>query len=712
MPTRRTDRPIRAAAKAPAAPPAPLTIEAAVTIDLEAKPSADGAPAMPRFTMVANTGKVPMRLEGWRYPVVMDFAGLSIPSQSRPIRLQHDPLQGVGHTERIAIEGGNLVASGVISRDTPAARDVAASGKNGFPWQASVGARADEVEFVAEGKAVTVNDTQFSGPVNVARKSTLGEISFVDLGADDQTSATVAASSPAPPASTKGAPTVFEQWLQAKGFDPAALTDDQTKNLRAMYDAEQKQPREKSPPAEQFGQIVKAAQEEQERQAEITRVFKAAIDERPMMLDEFRVMADAAMANKAITVTMFELEVLRASRARVGPAIHARGADPKAGPKMIEAAVCIAGRLDGIEKKFDQQTLNAAYDRFPNGLGLRDLLAIAARENGYSAPTTRDVAGLLRAAFPRTHADDGRQIRAEGFSTISLPGILSNIANKFLLASFQAVEDSWRMIASTRGVNDFKTITSYSLTGDLTYEKLGPAGEIKHGTVGELSYTNAADTYAKTLAVTRKDIINDDLGALTAVPKKLGRGAALKINDVFWTAFLAGVGVTWTSGNANLISGATTNLSSTSLATALKTFRKQIDPDSKPIAVTPRLLLIPPELEITADELMTSTAINTGGSSSTDKVPNRNVWVNKFTPVMSTYLSNTAYTGYSLTAWWLLADPNDLSTIEICFLNGREMPVVETAEADFDTLGIQMRGYHDFGVAIQEYRASVRSAGA
>jgi hypothetical protein len=54
----------------------------------------------------------------------------------------------------------------------------------------------------------------------------------------------------------------------------------------------------------------------------------------------------------------------------------------------------------------------------------------------------------------------------------------------------------------------------------------------------------------------------------------------------------------------------------------------------------------------------------------------------------------------------------DLSTIEVAFLNGREMPVIETAEAEFDTLGIAVRAYHDFGAALQEYRASVRSAGS
>jgi hypothetical protein len=135
-----------------------LSISATAVFDIDA--SADGSTpaALPKFRMVAYTGG-PMRVSGWRYPVIIDLAGMSIPSQSRPIRFGHDPLSGVGHTDAIRVESGQLIATGVVSRDTPAAREVVVSSKNGFPWQASVGAGVDEFEFVKEGQKVTVNGT-------------------------------------------------------------------------------------------------------------------------------------------------------------------------------------------------------------------------------------------------------------------------------------------------------------------------------------------------------------------------------------------------------------------------------------------------------------------------------------------------------------------------------------------------------------------------
>jgi hypothetical protein len=157
----------------------PLSIEAAAS---------DG---LPRFSMVAYTGNA-MQLGGWKHPVVVDLSGMRIPSQRIPIRLNHDSAHGVGHTEKVGVAAGQLKASGVISRDTDAAREVATAGKRGFPWQASIGASSEEVEFCKEGQNIAANGQTFPGPVTVVRRCTLGEISFVDLGADGRTSASVA----------------------------------------------------------------------------------------------------------------------------------------------------------------------------------------------------------------------------------------------------------------------------------------------------------------------------------------------------------------------------------------------------------------------------------------------------------------------------------------------------------------------------------------
>ncbi len=307
---------------------------------------------------------------------------------------------------------------------------------------------------------------------------------------------------------------------------------------------------------------------------------------------------------------------------------------------------------------------------------------------------------MLRCAF-------GQSLQA-GFSTIDIGGILSNVTNKFLLEGFFSVERTWRNITAVRNVSDFKTVTSYRLVGKDQYEKVAPGGELKHGTLGEQAYTNKAETYGLILAIDRRDIINDDLGAITTVPRKLGRGSGLKINDVFWSIFMNNAAF-FTAGNNNYLTGADTALGIDGLTKAEVAFNNLVDPDGKPLGVMPQVILVPTALSAMGTMLFKSLEFR--DTTANTKTPVANPHQGKFRVEVSRYLSNTQYTGFSDKAWYLLADPTDLPVIEVAFLNGQESPTIETADADFNMLGVQMRGYHDFGVNLQEPRGGVKSKG-
>ena len=168
----------------------------AMACTLEIIEAAEGEPKkLPRFNMNAYNGG-PLKLGNFSYPVYADLDGMNIPTQKVPVRLQHDPNQGVGHTDRIEKAGNSLNASGVISRDTPAAKDVVSSAANGFPWQASINATIDRREFVPEGSKAQVNGQTAHGPAIIARASTLRELTCCDLGADHSTSVNIAAKLP------------------------------------------------------------------------------------------------------------------------------------------------------------------------------------------------------------------------------------------------------------------------------------------------------------------------------------------------------------------------------------------------------------------------------------------------------------------------------------------------------------------------------------
>jgi len=127
-----------------------------------------------------------------------------------------------------------------------------------------------------------------------------------------------------------------------------------------------------------------------------------------------------------------------------------------------------AATPEKLEAAYSEQTLEAA-DRL-RGIGVQEFRELAC---GMRLPRfRRDATGWLQAAF----------------STTSLPGILSNIANKTLLEGYNYIEDAWRRICKISTVNDFKEHSRYRMTGSFTFERVGADGELKHGKVDEMKF--------------------------------------------------------------------------------------------------------------------------------------------------------------------------------------------------------------------------------
>lgn len=664
------------------------------------------SPRLPRFKMLAYTGGPILK---WGEVYVIDLAGMSIPETGIPVRMHHEADQGVGHTEKIEAKNGRrLLIEGIVSRDTEAAREVVASAKQGFPWQASVGIQIQGSESVAEKVLVTVNGRKFTGPLFVFRKTSLEEVSFVDRGADGNTSARVAAM-----ADRRGA--MICELCKSETCDGSCANDDvrtsEPKKVEAsgggdsLEDTGVSVPVPKASPKVPSPEAVPQLEAAADVIAEMeTKMRTATVAESKRIADIQEICAGECreLEAKAIsggwTLERCELEKLRTLRPK--PVATHIDRTPVTG-KVLEAAVVLSAKHPKVEEKYDEETLDRADKRFRGGIGLQELLLEAAWANGYTGRSFRDMRGVLRAAM------GGSQFQA-GVSLIDLPGILGAVANTFLLEGFFSVEQVWRAISSRRSVTNFQTVTSYRLIGKDQYELVAPGGEIKHGTLGEETYTNKADTYGLILNIDRRDIINDDLGALTTVPRKQGRGAGLKINDIFWTVFMDNSSF-FTAGNNNYI--VDFPLAIAGLTTGEQTFMDQVDGDSKPTGIEPKILLVPTALMAIGSQLFSSMEMREYGTGASVRYPTANPHANKFPVHVSRYLGNTAYTGASSLAWYLLADPQDLSTIEVAFLNGQESPTIESADADFNTLGISLRGYHDFGVAKQDPKAGMKSKG-
>jgi len=688
----------------------------------------EGEPKPGKFTINAYNGG-PMVVNRWADPVVIDLSGLEAKAPL-PVLRDHDIGRIVGHATEVANDGKRLSLSGIVSGAGPHATEVVASAKAGFPWRASVGAKPLEREYVPTGVKVSINGRSLVGPLYVARKAVLGEVSFVAVGADSGTSAKVAAA--AARFNHKEIDMKFEQWIQAMGLELEELREDQVTKLRAKYDAEVKAAKANDKQDIKAGNVadppgpaaptfdiqaigVAFAQHEAtieakaveyggkvdaQRLAEVKAAgMTSALDLKATAIKE-KWAGPRLEAEYVKAAATYEADLIRAERPQA-PAIHSSTRDMT--QPVIEAAFCRSAGLAEPEKHFKPETLEAADKGFRN-FGLQEMLLLAAGLNGYTGRQRVGVDNLrevLTAAFQPIRA-------AGGFSGIDVSGILSSSANKILLEGFNQVPQTWREVARTRSVSDFKSVTAYRLTADLEYAEVGPTGEITHGELGEESYSMQAKTYAKMLTLTRQDIINDDLGAFDDLRTRLGLGAALKMNKVFWTLWVNN-STFFTSARGNYQSGAGTALGDAAIADAVTLFRQMEGPDGNLLSLEPDRLVVPPELEATARQFYVSQEIR--DTTASTKRPTANIYQNRFKPIVVPELSNSSYTGYSALAWYLLANPAVLATAVMCFLNGVQSPTIESADADFNTLGVQMRGYHDFGVAMAEYRGGVKSKG-
>ncbi len=654
-----------------------------------------------KFSSTFYTGGE-LNISGWDLPVVVDLAGLSR-GNVLVANLDHDKTKRVGNFD-VTNDGKSLVAHGTATAKTAARDEVIGSAEDGYQWQSSLEVVPHKIEEVKAGKTVQVNGQEFSGPIYVTRKGTLKGFGFVSHGADDNTTVTIAASAASNKESSMKAE--CKTWAEGMGIDVDNATPEVQATIEANYAGlnGKKKPVTASDPFE-------ARKLEAGRRKEIMEIADRQCDDYVRcgsvdQIDEIRKLADHAIEANMSTQD-FRLALYESKLPGARPVHAGRQASGLTG-KIIEAAICQAGRLPEELMGFDDQTMQAAHTRFKGRIGLKQLFLMAAQANGFSDGNMEVTLDVQRAAFGM---QGPRHIHAAGMSGLDISTILSNTANKFIMRGWNMVDQAILRIAKIQNVRDFKTITTVSLADSLQYSQVGNDGEIKHGTLSEVTYTNKADTYAKMLAITRQDIINDDTGALTDVPLKLGNGAMKLLNYIGWTEFLALVGASFfASGNSNINTGVA-DMTIGGLDATETIFNNQTNPDGTPLALTAKLLVVPTALKNKSLSLMDSERASVAVTSLATGPGDGNPFRGRFQVESSPYISNSSYSGYTTVGYWMLANPEELPVIAIAALNGQVTPTVETAEAEFNVLGVQMRGYSDVGVKRQEYRGGVYADG-
>lgn len=330
----------------------------------------------------------------------------------------------------------------------------------------------------------------------------------------------------------------------------------------------------------------------------------------------------------------------------------------------------------------------------------------AARD--FAGASIKDIAqASLTRAGRRADDFDAAGIIKAAQTTSDFPAILENVAEKALINGLESEGTAThRNTWTTEGsVGDFKRASRVALGDQPDLEYLPEGGEIKNGNVTEhgAEYVQL-ESYARIVSISRKALINDDLGALTRTPRAMGMAAARKESDIVYgllannPAMRDGEAL-FSAAHGNL-AGSGSGITVESIGQARAAMRKQRSPGAGSfLNVAPTFLIVGADRETEANKLMTQLQAD----STANAVPS---WITALTLVVDPRIDE--FTGG---AWFIAGNPRSHDVFEVSYLNGRNTPLIEENE-DFRTATMEWRVMFDFGATALDWRAIYMNPGA
>ena len=287
------------------------------------------------------------------------------------------------------------------------------------------------------------------------------------------------------------------------------------------------------------------------------------------------------------------------------------------------------------------------------------------------------------------------------------PHILADVANKTLLDSYQAQPAVLKRISRLTTARDFKTKYALRIGEGSGLVEKREAGEYTHGSVAEQTSSYSVKTYGKIFSFSREAIVNDDLGAIDAWTRAIGR-LAVEFEGRMLADLLtsnAGAGPVLSDGktlfhadHGNLASqGGTPSVTTLDAARAALRRQKGLD-GGVIIDADPRYLIVPVSLQTSAEQVT---------ASITPAAPqNVNPFAGRLTVLADPHLDDA-----SQAAWYVAADPSNVPVLEFAYLEGSEGPTTEQ-EWDFDRDVWKFKVRLDVGAGVVDWRGIYRNPGA
>lgn len=283
-------------------------------------------------------------------------------------------------------------------------------------------------------------------------------------------------------------------------------------------------------------------------------------------------------------------------------------------------------------------------------------------------------------------------------STSDFPIILAQAGKAILQNAYRGEPSGIKAVAHASTIDDFRPKRSVRVSDWPDLKLVNEHGEFVRGTIYESEESYTLQTFGRAIGFTRQLLINDSLGSLTAPAKKFGQAAANLEADVLAALVISnpkmsdGKSLFHAEHGNILTSGA---LTVESVAAARTVIRKQVDEKGKPAGLRARYLVVPPDLETTAEKALAQIA-----AARTDDV---NTNAGRLELVVEDRFSDPR-------AWYLAVDPSSVEALEYSYLTGEPGPQM-SERIGFDIDGVEYKCRLDFGAGFLGWRGWYRNAG-
>lgn len=293
--------------------------------------------------------------------------------------------------------------------------------------------------------------------------------------------------------------------------------------------------------------------------------------------------------------------------------------------------------------------------------------------------------------------------RHGAMTTSDMPLLLQTPLAGYFNELYAAEPPALQALARPRKVRDFRPVSSVDLTGDNSLPYIAENGEYTYAAFAEGGQQYKVNTFGKIFSISRQAIINDNLGALTQMGAQFVRRASIKRADILAAINNNNVPIadiaTKTStplfdasrGNLAAVGG---DLNVATLSAARLAMRTQKDKTGATLGIRPRYLVVGPELETLAEQVL---AIINAAS-----IGEVNPFSGKLELLVEPRLIGRA--------WYLFADPRSYPVLEFATIEGEDDVFTDT-RLGWNVDGLETKVRIDYGATAVDGLGAYKNPG-